>query len=100
MCHANAYLFCMAAQVDEVLDDLLDNADFEEEDSLEKARKFVTAAKRFLILSPQTQADQGSSLTMSVQQIENMLRRAQEFVRSAAATGSVRFLSASEGFRR
>jgi hypothetical protein len=93
----------MACTIDEVYDDLLNNADFEELSSVTKARAFATAAKRFLILSPQQQTDQGSSMTISVNQIENLLRRAQQFIEQSnrsAAGGSVRFLSAAEGFRR
>lgn len=93
----------MPATVDEVLDDLIDNADFEEVSSVAKARTFATAAKRFLILNPQAQSDQGSSLTMSVAQVENLLKRAQLYISQTTAStsaGAVRFLSASQGFRR
>ena len=94
----------MAATIDEVIDDLLDNADFEESASLSKARTFITAATRYLILTPASQSDQGSSLAMGLQQIQSLLSRATAFVNSndtASAAGSrVRFLSAGEGFRR
>lgn len=95
----------MPATVDEVIDDLIDYADFESVGSVSRAQTFVTAAKRFLILSPQQQSDQGSSLTMSVAQIEKMMHRAQQFIDqkstvTSAASSRVRFLSASEGFRR
>lgn len=92
-----------APTIDEIIDDVLDNADFEEESSVSRARAFITAAKRYMLISPQSQTDQGSSMTMSVAQIESMVRRAQQFVdvkSTAAATSQVRFLSASEGFRR
>lgn len=93
----------MACTIDEVYDDLLNNADFEELSSVVKARAFVTAAKRFLILSPQQQTDQGSSMTISVNQIESLLNRAQQFIEQSnrnSSGGGVRFLSAAEGFRR
>ena len=93
----------MSATIDEVIDALVDNANFEEVSSVAKASAFVTAATRFLILSPQSQADQGSSLSMSVQQIENLLVRARSYVEAntAGRDGSrVRFLSASVGYRR
>ena len=90
----------MAATIDEVIDALLDNADFEESFSVSKAQLFATAAKRFLILSPQSQSDQGSSLTMSPATIENLMNRALEFIAvNRTPTGAVRFLSVSEGFR-
>lgn len=94
----------MAVTIDTVIDNLLDNADFEESASVAKARAFITAATQFLILSPQSQSDQGSSLTMSVQQIENLLKRARSFVEqtdtSSATSTRVKFLTAAEGFRR
>jgi hypothetical protein len=92
-----------APTVDEVLDDLLNNADFEEQSSVTKARSFITAAKRYLILSPQSQADQSSSMTISTAEIRSMIQRAQQYVSRYDRInngGGVRFLSASEGFRR
>jgi hypothetical protein len=90
----------MAATIDQVIDALLDNADFEESLSVTKAQLFSTAAKRFLILSPQSQSDQGSSLTMSPATIENLMHRALEFIAANRVPSSVvRFLSVSEGFR-
>lgn len=94
----------MAVTIDTVIDNLLDNADFEEAASVTKARAFITAATQFLILSPQSQSDQGSSLTMSVAQIENLLKRARGYVEKnatdSASSTRVRFLTAAEGFRR
>ena len=90
----------MPATIDQVIDALLDNADFEETTSVSKAQAFATAAKRFLILSPQSQSDQGSSLTMSPATIENLMHRALEFIAANRTPSSVvRFLSVSEGFR-
>jgi hypothetical protein len=90
-----------AATIDEVIDSLIDNADFEEVASVAKASAFVTAANRFFILSPESQADQGSMMRISAQQIENLLRRAQQFVAvNSGGAPRVRFFSASEGFRR
>lgn len=84
----------------EVIDALSDNADFEEARSLAKAKAFVTAAKRFLIIAPQSASDQGSSQTFSVAQIENMMRDAQAFVASSSSpNGGVRFLGVGGGFR-
>lgn len=94
----------MAITLDDITDDLLENASFEEDASVTKAKAFVTAAKRFLLLSPQSQSDQGSSLTMGLEQVEGLLKRAQQYVKeqqSANASNSrVRFLSAREGFYR
>lgn len=92
----------MPVTIDEVIDNLLEHADFEEVGSVAKAAEFVTAAKRFFILSPEAQADQGTMLRVSVQQIENLLNRAQQYIEANSGAGGprVRFLSASEGFRR
>lgn len=90
----------MPFTIDEVIDELLDNADFEEVSSTSKANSFISAAKRFFILSPEQQAHQGSMMRMSVQQIERLMTRAQQFVDVNSGRGSrVRFLSAREGFR-
>lgn len=90
----------MAVTIDEVIDALLDNADFEENNSVSKASLFVTAAKRFFILTPQNQSDQGSSMAISAAQIENLMLRAQSFVAAnRTSAGAVRHLVVSENFR-
>jgi hypothetical protein len=90
----------MPATIDEVIDTLLDNADFEEADSVSKAQTFATAAKRFFILTPSSQSDQGSSMAISATQIENLLNRALTYIAANRTSPStVRFLSVSEGFR-
>lgn len=93
----------MAATIDEVIDELLDNADFEESNSVSKARSFITAANRFFILTPASQSDQGSSLAMGLAQIQSLLQSAHSFVSqadtSSSDTSRVRFLSARSGWR-
>ena len=90
----------MAATIDEVIDTLLDNADFEQSTSVFKAQAFITAAVRYFILTPQSQSDQGSSMSISTQQIENLLNRARNFVAiNRTPTSCVKFISVSEGFR-
>lgn len=93
----------MPATLDEVIDDLLDNADFEETQSLTKAKAFVTAAKRYLILAPASSSDQGSSLSINASQVHDMLRRAQAYVAASASSStgsSVRYIGFSSGSRR
>lgn len=91
----------MATTIDEVIDELLDSADFEEVGSSVKAKTFITAAKRFFILNPEQQAHQGSMMRVSVPQIERLMTRAQQFVDiNAGKSSRVRFLSAAGGFRR
>lgn len=55
-------------------------ADFEEVGDVSRARKFITAANRYLIVNPVSQSEHGGSLTSAVSQIENILRRAQAYV--------------------
>lgn len=90
----------MAVTIDEVLDTLLDNADFEESTSVSKAQAFITAAVCYFILTPQSQSDQGSSMSISTQQIENLLNRARNFVAvNRTPTSCVKFITVSKGFR-
>jgi len=93
----------MAATVTQILDDLSDYSDFEEVGSVARAKTFITACRRFLAL-PASQSDQGSSLGYTPQLIANELEFARRYVAandtSSSAASSVRFLSASEGFRR
>lgn len=94
----------MAVEIDAVIEALVDNADWQETNSVAKARLFVTAAKRFLILSPQSsQQPGGFQMTMSVQQIKQMLDEASSFVTSQGSANdggaSVRILGVRHGFR-
>lgn len=83
--------------------DLLEYADFEEVASVSRAKSFITAAKRWLILRPTSASNQSSSLSMDTTKVETMLKRAQDFVAANPATsgsgGSVRFLGAGSNFR-
>lgn len=94
----------MPATLDEVTDALIENADFEEVNSLSKAKAFISAANRYFILQPASASDQGSSLSMGFAQVQTLLARAQSWVKASssatAADSRVRFLSAGEGFRR
>lgn len=80
--------------------DLLEYADFEEVGSVARAKLFITAAKRWLILRPESSSNEGSSISIGKTTIESMLKRAQDFVaaNSSGGSGGVRFLS-TEGFR-
>ena len=93
----------MSDQINEIVNDMLDNAGFEEAGDVEMAKRFVTAATKYLILTPAQQSDQGTSLTMSVNQIENLIIRARAYIninaRRQGGTGT-RFLNGREGFRR
>lgn len=80
--------------------DLLEYADFEEVASVQRAKLFITAAKRWLILRPDSASNQSSSLSVGKSFVETMLRRAQDYVAAnqtlaGGGRGSVRFLSAT-----
>lgn len=74
----------------QIQDSLIDNADFEEVQSVAKAKAFVTAAKRWFILSPQSASKDGASLSLNSQQIQLLMTRAQEFIRANDASGRPR----------
>jgi hypothetical protein len=84
--------------------DLLDYADFEEVGSVSRARLFVTAAKRWLILRAESASNQSSSLSIGKSFVETMMKRAQDYVAANASTesggrGGVRFLGVGRNFR-
>lgn len=84
--------------------DLLDYADFEQVASVSRARLFITAANRWLILRADSASNQSSSLSIGKQYVENLLRRAHDYVAANAvnsngASGGVRFLQPGASFR-
>jgi hypothetical protein len=88
------------SDINDVITALKNNADYDVVNSVSKASAYVVAARQFLILSPQSQSDQGSSLTMSPASIENLMNQALDFIAANRVPSSVvRFLSVSNGFR-
>ena len=87
----------------DIENDLLEYADFEEQDSVSRAKLFITAAKRWTILAAASASNQGSSLSRSKAEVMQMLARAQSFVAAKdtanAGASRVRFLSINQGFR-
>jgi hypothetical protein len=84
--------------------DLLDYADFEEVGSVARARMFITAAKRWLILRAESASNQSSSLSIGKSFVDTMAKRARDYVAANAATGAggrggVRFLGVGSSFR-
>lgn len=79
--------------------DLLDYADFEEVGSVGRARLFITAAKRWLILRADSASNQSSSMTIGKSFVESMMKRAQDYVAANSTSGRVRFLGAGLSFR-
>lgn len=83
--------------------DLVTYLDFEEVGSVARAKACITACNRWFVLRPQSAGSQGHSMTMSVQQVADIQKRAHAFVaaRDTAASGNsrVRFLFVGQGFR-
>lgn len=84
--------------------DLLEYADFEEVASVSRARLFVTAAKRWLILRAESASNQSSSLSIGKSFVENLLKRAEAYVAantetSSGANSRTRFLHVGSYFR-
>ena len=80
----------------EITQTLLDNIDFQETNSLAKAKLFAPAARRWLVLRPLNTSGEGRAVTLNVQQVENMLKTAEAFI--ALNSGGVRYLG-GENFR-
>jgi hypothetical protein len=94
----------MSATFDTVQAALLDNADWQSDNSLSKAKLFVAAAKQFFILSPNSsQSPGGFSMSINAMQIKQLHDEAASFIASAnaAANGgaSIEILGACHGFR-
>jgi hypothetical protein len=92
------------ATIDTVYMALLDNADWQSDNSIAKAKLFVTAAKQFFILSPaRSESPGGFGMTMSIIQIKQLHDEAASFIASnaLAANGgaSISILGARHGFR-
>ena len=89
----------MARTIEQIIEAMQDNADFEEVESLVKAKAFVTAAREYLVVAPNSASDQGSSLTINAAQIEGQLRRAQAYVAAKSPGKGTRFLGFDSSFR-
>lgn len=88
----------------DIEEDLVEYADFEEVGSVARARLFATAAKRWLILRPDSASNQSSSMSIGKSYVMEMLKRAQEYISanadtSAGGQGGVRFLGVGGDFR-
>lgn len=84
--------------------DLLEYADFEEVASVSRAKLFVTAANRFVILAPTSESNQSSAMSIDMEGVKETKRRALAFIRANADTSSgaqsgVNFLSVNHTFR-
>lgn len=94
----------MANSIDDIIAALLDNADWQSDNNIAKAKLFVAAAKKFFILSPQSSTSPGGfQMSMSVQQIKQLHDEASSFIvsnsESASGGASVTIMGARHGFR-
>lgn len=94
----------MAYDLLEVQHLVVEHADFEEVNSVSRAKLFVTNAKRWLILCPESSSNQSSSMSMSKATVLELLKRAENFIAandtsSSAAGNRVRFLGVGTSFR-
>jgi hypothetical protein len=91
---------CANWSITDVQNAILDNADFEEVGSVAKAKLFATAARRWLILRPQSASHQGNSLTLNAQYVNEMLARAQAYITANSNNSGTTFLGVDyTGFR-
>lgn len=90
-----------AATLTEILDALNDYSDYEEVGSVDRARKYVTAARRFLQL-PSTSSEQGSSMGYTPAAIQSEIETARAFIIANSGRGqtAVQFLSVRSGYLR
>lgn len=91
----------MAVCISELEEDLLQYCDFEEVGSVANAKRFITSAKRWLIVQPTRTRDQNAELYFQQAQIQELMKRAQDYVAAndTDANLGVRFLGISDSFR-
>ena len=85
----HAHNLCMASssQIQKIHDAYIENADFEEACSVEKARAFITAARRLMVFA-QSSANQSSSMSFDYGAIRAERQRAEAFLAANNASGS------------
>ena len=72
----------------EIESQLADLADFEEVNSVSRAKSFVTWARRWLIQYPRRQEDELSVLEMDPQSVRSLLAQAELFISQSPPGGS------------
>ena len=79
--------------INEITETLLDNIDFQEVQSVAKAKLFAPAARRWLVLRPLNTSGEGRSATLNSAQVERMLNTAEAYI--ALNSSGVRYLGGS-----
>jgi hypothetical protein len=90
----------MSYTVDQIIDAIVDNADWLEAASVTKAQAFATAVVRWMALSPESTSDQGSSMTLGRDQLAEMRLEALRYISANTPNSSVRHLGIGGQFRR
>lgn len=92
----------MAATYTQAVEAYLDNADFEEDASLSKAKAFVTACVQLAVLLPSSASFQGSAQSFDMASIKAAQTRALDWIQAYEATANnsgVRFFNFRSDFR-
>ena len=84
------------AAIEKELEELLD---FEEVGSVDRARKFITVANKWLAFKAESASHQSSSMTIGKSYVVEMIKRAHNFVASHSRSSGVRHLGVGRGFR-
>lgn len=90
----------MSYTLEDIETTILDSADWAESASVAKAQAFATAVTRWMILSPESTSDQGSSMTLGRDQLAKMRQEALLYVATNSSNGAVRHLGVGRQFRR
>jgi hypothetical protein len=92
----------MVFDLDSIQNDMLEYMDYDTTGSVARAKLYVVAARRWLALIAGTAANQSSSMTRNVPQVQAQLDRAQAYVDQNSTTQAgarVRFYDFDNGFR-
>lgn len=77
-----------SSTIDEIKASYADNASYEEDGSVTKAKAFITACRILLLRIPRLSAQDRAQIQMAPELIQQEMRRASDFVASNPAAGS------------
>jgi len=88
----------------EIEDDLLENMNFDIPVNVERAERFILAARQWLAIRPESASSQSQSMSLDKQYVNDMLQEAKAIVEANTPTASganpnVRFLGVGSSFR-
>ncbi len=90
-----------SVDMEEIIETINTNADWPETMSLEKAKLFASAVRRYIIFSPKQSSQPGGfGLTIDTSIINELLKQAQEFITAnSTSNSSYSILGVRHGFR-